>query len=69
MGAENVEIEVGWRRKYEIPPSSGNLSQLVPPTLADPIEFQFAILIFVRVGWSIDIEYVEKYVIVEGIDR
>ena len=54
-----------------IPPPSANLRQLIPPTLAAQGDHGKAIItiIFILDVQSIEMEYVEKHVIVEGMDR
>jgi hypothetical protein len=71
IGAKKTKVQPGRRRKYERPPASGNLRQLVPPTLEAPPGDDYGMLkaFFVLDIESMEIEYVEKDVIVEDMDR
>ena len=46
------------------------MCQLVPPTLSPPVNYDITIFIYIFVSYmqSMDIEYVEKHVIVKGVN-
>jgi hypothetical protein len=71
VGTEKMKVQAGWWQKYELPPALADLCQLVPPTLAGPMEdmaIHRGIKFFVLDVQLIEIEYVKKHVVVEDMD-
>jgi hypothetical protein len=73
--ADEVKTQVRRRAEYEVPPSSANLHEPVPPTfvapspaLQDPAT-ALAKPSFIHDFGSMEIKYVEQRVIVEHVDR
>jgi hypothetical protein len=64
-----VDIQSNWRRKDEAPPLSTDPSQLVPPTLALPPESEILAIFFIPDIELIEMEYVEKHIVVENMNR
>jgi hypothetical protein len=69
ISAKKMDIQPNWGCKNNVPPLSRNLGQLVPPTLAVPAESDILAIIFIPDTEAIEIENVEKDVIIEFMDR
>lgn len=69
---DETKLEVGCRPKCEVPPSSANMCEFIPPfsTIPSrPSSDRDTIIISVKDGRSIEIEYVKKRIIIEDVDR
>jgi hypothetical protein len=66
-----MDIQSNWGCKDEAPPLLTDLSQLVPPTLVTvfPPESGILVILFVPDIDLIEIEYVEKDIVVEYMNR
>ena len=67
------DTQVGCRPKYDSTPSLANMRKLIPPSSAvpspaPPYETTSIALVFAQKKWSIEMEYVEKRVIIEDVD-
>jgi hypothetical protein len=65
MCANKAQTQVGRRREYEVPPSSTNVREGVPPAFAAPFSAQqdariVAGFVFIEENGSRVIKYVEK---------
>jgi hypothetical protein len=70
MCTKKGEMEVRWGPKNEVSPSSANLYELVPPSFTVPIpQLKIAIVAFLEHTWSTEIEYIEKGIIIQDVDR
>ena len=65
--AGEMNVELGWSSKNNIPPWSINMRKVVPPTLAVPCKVQPAVLIFIFVRFCqpIKTKYIEKHVVIK----
>jgi hypothetical protein len=70
---DKAKTQVGRRTKDELSPFLANLCEFVPPSFAIPYlpsyDTGINVLISIKDGRSIEIEYVKKGIIVEDVDR
>jgi hypothetical protein len=66
--------QVGSRPKYEVSPPLADVCEFAPPTFADPFpttpyDTSVITFVFTQKKWPIEIEDVEKGIIIENVDR
>jgi len=70
--ANEAEIQVGWRRKYDSPPSLADVRELIPPAFPAPFSpfWDTGIVNLVLQGnWSVETKDIEERIVVKGVDR
>jgi hypothetical protein len=73
MGTKEGKAKERCRLEDEVAPSTANLYKSIPPTLVIPFpssqDLDGVFPVFVRKNRSAEKEYVEKGVVVEGVDK
>jgi hypothetical protein len=69
MGAKKIDTQSNWGRKDDVTPLSTDMSRLVPPTLALPPESEILAIFFIPEIELIEMEYIEKHIGVENMNR
>jgi hypothetical protein len=64
-----AEMQVGCGAKDEASPPSADLYGLIPPPFVAPIPLNIAVFVFIKGTRSTEMEYVEKRIVVEDVDR